>query len=91
MYKWPHSTNPHTKRCLKPLYTVPGLIKATEAADAWAAVLDRMETAWRTSAANGEEPASPTPPLRVYMRLGSLYNTLGRVEEAKVGNGVSKC
>ncbi|CAN0225260.1 unnamed protein product [Ectocarpus sp. 6 AP-2014] len=60
-----------------------GLIKATEAADAWAAVLDRMETAWRTSSASGTEQTSPTPPLRVYMRLGSLYNTLGRVKEAK--------
>ncbi|CAM9120966.1 unnamed protein product [Ectocarpus sp. 4 AP-2014] len=60
-----------------------GLIKATEAADAWAAVLDRMETAWRTSSASGEEATSPPPPLRVYMRLGLLYNTLGRIEEAK--------
>ncbi|CAB1111613.1 unnamed protein product [Ectocarpus sp. CCAP 1310/34] len=64
-----------------------GLIKATEAADAWAAVLDRTETAWRTSPASGEEATPPTPALRVYMRLGSLYNTLGRIEEAKVGKG----
>lgn len=36
-----------------------------------------MESAWNFS-------KSPVPPLRVYMRLGSLYNSLGRTEDAKV-------
>lgn len=56
---------------------VSGAVKASEAADAWAAVLDRMEEAW--GAGKGS-----IPPLRVYMRLGSLYNSLGRTNEAKV-------
>lgn len=54
-----------------------GAVKASDAADAWGAVLDRMEEAW--GAGRG-----PVPPLRVYMRLGSLYNSLGRTEEVKV-------
>lgn len=63
-----------------------GPVKATEAADAWAAVLDRMEEAWMASSngnSGGTNSTAPTPPLRVFMRLGALYNTLGRVEEAK--------
>ncbi|CAN0104052.1 unnamed protein product, partial [Laminaria digitata] len=54
-----------------------GAAKASDAADAWSAVLDRMEEAW------GKGGGGPVPPLRVYMRLGSLYNSLGRTEEAK--------
>eukprot|EP00752_Nemacystus_decipiens_P018595 g16673.t1 len=63
-----------------------GPVKATEAADAWAAVLDRMEEAWMASS-NGDsgrrKSTAPAPPLRVFMRLGSLYTTLGRIDEAK--------
>ncbi|CAM9749848.1 unnamed protein product, partial [Hapterophycus canaliculatus] len=59
-----------------------GSVKATEAADAWAAVLDRLEKTWMTSLSSGNGK-NPPPPLRVYMRLGALYNTLGRIEEAK--------
>lgn len=62
-----------------------GPVKATEAADAWAAVLDRMEEAWLASSNHGNAGSTaPTPPLRIYMRLGALYNTLGRLEDAKV-------
>ena len=57
-----------------------GAVKASDAADAWSAALDRMEEAWGAGSGGG-----PIPPLRVYMRLGSLYNSLGRTEEAKVG------
>lgn len=40
-----------------------------------------MEQTWKVSSDTG----SPiVPPLRVYMRLGALYNTLGRTGEAKV-------
>lgn len=66
-----------------------GPVKATEAADAWAAVLDRMEEAWMASSHGHSgntknSTAAPVPPLRVFMRLGALYTTLGRIEEAKV-------
>lgn len=64
------------------LVTLSGAIRASEAADAWATVLDRMEENWKM--ASGEIRTTTTPPLRVYMRLGSLYNTLGRTEDAKV-------
>eukprot|EP00903_Cladosiphon_okamuranus_P015485 g14296.t1 len=63
-----------------------GPVKATEAADAWAKVLDFMEEAWMTSSKGdnvGADSTAPVPPLRVYMRLGALYATLGRIEEAK--------
>lgn len=66
-----------------PLPAVVGAIKASEAANAWAAVLDRMEQAWNSK-------SGPIPPLRVYMRLGSLYNNLGRIDEAKVSDPSSK-
>ncbi|CAM9278013.1 unnamed protein product [Scytosiphon promiscuus] len=59
-----------------------GSVKATEAADAWAAVLDRLERD-RVASRDGGNGNNPPPPLRVYMRLGALYNTLGRIEEAK--------
>lgn len=64
-----------------------GPVKATEAADAWAQVLDRMEDAWIASSKGdngGAVSTAPVPPLRVFMRLGALYTTLGRIEEAKV-------
>ena len=64
-----------------------GPVKATEAADAWAMVLDRMEEAWKASSKGdsiGASSTAPVPPLRVFMRLGALYTTLGRIEEAKV-------
>lgn len=57
--------------------SIQGAERASEAADAWAAVLDRMEGA-------RDLERGPVPPLQVYMRLGSLYSTLGRTEEAKV-------
>ena len=67
-----------------------GPVKATEAADAWATVLDRMEEAWvassngnRNNGGTTNSTAAPAPPLRVFMRLGALYTTLGRIEEAK--------
>lgn len=46
-----------------------------------------METVWMASSNGGTgdvDSAGPAPPLRVYMRLGALYNILGRIEEAKV-------
>ncbi len=68
-------------------FRITGTVKATEAAEAWAEVLDRMENIWMTSSNDGTgdvDSAAPAPPLRVYMRLGALYNILGRMEEAKV-------
>lgn len=82
-----HATHQRTTHV--PIHAAPltGPFKATEAADAWAKVLDCMEEAWMASSRGdnvGANSTAPVPPLRVFMRLGALYTTLGRMEEAKV-------
>lgn len=50
---------------------------ASEAADSWVTVLDKLEASWKSG-------IGPIPPLWMYMRSGALHNILGRVDEAKV-------
>ncbi|CAM9230645.1 unnamed protein product [Discosporangium mesarthrocarpum] len=68
--------DPRPWQALAEALDAQGTTRASDAVGAWGTVLNKLESMWRSG-------SGPVPPLRVYMRVGVLCNTLGRADEAK--------